>query len=560
MTLSINIKPGQSVNGGLVLGVMTAAGNPWLVPDALANELVNRGVATANWANQTQVAATLVVNADGSVAGVGGVSAPIANIHNIKNKFFASLQNGANYRTGKSLNAAPAWTAGVNLSIGYVCQNAGNLYGAVRVANVSSNGVTTLAGSAPTGTGAAPIIGADLIPWLYLGPVNPELADQNDAPAYSWATVPAACSLAIQSSTTYPLIDAFGMSAVAIRGSDYAFASGGGGGFNGVGPVTSGWISSFAVDLMTDAPVIALSKQQHGASYPVQAMVNGYPVFPKMSQSAPYFPYTGNNNLSLVLDWTAKPNKVRRVRVHGLQIYTGVWIPPQYSVWKPSNPNSYRLYFEGDSFTQGGASGDGYCNALVNRVAAMLGCDDAYNGGIGGGGFLQTSNDGTTILSRVGRVIAAAPDILCIHPTGWDETTVNAAFTPAARRTAYKAYFDAVFAALPNIIIIASGDRSPVTGVDTDMAAVIAAYNHPHLKYLDANMGSTTLANAVGRAWYSGNGSVYTAGTVQGNSQWQLGSYTAGPANVDEHTNVRGLEALQWEIYSGIVGVMNTLV
>ena len=46
MTLSININSGSAVNGGNVVGLMTSAGNPWSVPDALALELVNRNLAT----------------------------------------------------------------------------------------------------------------------------------------------------------------------------------------------------------------------------------------------------------------------------------------------------------------------------------------------------------------------------------------------------------------------------------------------------------------------------------------------------------------------------------
>lgn len=45
MTISINIRAGQAVNGG-ALGIMTAAANPWEVPDALAHDVVNRGLAT----------------------------------------------------------------------------------------------------------------------------------------------------------------------------------------------------------------------------------------------------------------------------------------------------------------------------------------------------------------------------------------------------------------------------------------------------------------------------------------------------------------------------------
>lgn len=50
MSLSINMNSGASAGGGVGIGLMTSAGNPWSVPDALAIELVNRGLATAyNW-------------------------------------------------------------------------------------------------------------------------------------------------------------------------------------------------------------------------------------------------------------------------------------------------------------------------------------------------------------------------------------------------------------------------------------------------------------------------------------------------------------------------------
>lgn len=45
MTKRINMLPGAAVNGGIGVGVMRASGNPWTVPDALAYEAVNRGLA-----------------------------------------------------------------------------------------------------------------------------------------------------------------------------------------------------------------------------------------------------------------------------------------------------------------------------------------------------------------------------------------------------------------------------------------------------------------------------------------------------------------------------------
>jgi hypothetical protein len=50
MSLQINMNPGAAVQGGVGIGLMTSAGNPWTVPDVLALELVNRAEASpVNW-------------------------------------------------------------------------------------------------------------------------------------------------------------------------------------------------------------------------------------------------------------------------------------------------------------------------------------------------------------------------------------------------------------------------------------------------------------------------------------------------------------------------------
>ena len=46
MSKRINLNAGASANGGAGVGVMTTSGNPWTVADALADDLVNRGIAT----------------------------------------------------------------------------------------------------------------------------------------------------------------------------------------------------------------------------------------------------------------------------------------------------------------------------------------------------------------------------------------------------------------------------------------------------------------------------------------------------------------------------------
>lgn len=74
MTLKINMLPDESASGGLGIGVMTSAGNPWSVPDALANELVNRRVATyavAPFNDDGSLGAEEVFKVRGVVSGAG---------------------------------------------------------------------------------------------------------------------------------------------------------------------------------------------------------------------------------------------------------------------------------------------------------------------------------------------------------------------------------------------------------------------------------------------------------------------------------------------------------
>ena len=83
MTLSINMRPGAAANGGLGIGVMTSAGNPWSLPDGLANELVNRGLATyvnAPFDDDGSLSASEVFQIRGVVSGAWNpTAAPSAN-------------------------------------------------------------------------------------------------------------------------------------------------------------------------------------------------------------------------------------------------------------------------------------------------------------------------------------------------------------------------------------------------------------------------------------------------------------------------------------------------
>ena len=134
---------------------------------------------------------------------------------------------------------------------------------------------------------------------------------------------------------------------------------------------------------------------------------------------------------------------------------------------------------------------------------SLLGCDDIWSSAVGNTGFIWAGG-GSTILSRAAKVIAAAPDILYIHGTGWDT-----GYTSAQRLAVYKQYFDTLLASLPNLIILAAGSRDVTSQDRVDMYNAVQLYNHPHVKYIDAygnlNGGTESMGVNTGKGWFTGN-------------------------------------------------------
>jgi hypothetical protein len=488
-------------------------------------------------------------------AGGGWTAIGKATVSNTRNKFFASLPQGANFRSQKSLAAIPAWASGVLVQAGYVCSNAGGLYFLLGTLSTSAaipvGGVTTV--TAPTGTGSAVIQTAtDLLQWLYMGAYTTDVLspDLSDTPAFSFGTIPAA------NTRRYNTQVAADLNAMYLTGSDYINAAGSGGGYNGVAAVT--YPNSFSVDFVTDAPNLILNVIQNGGAQSISPTVNGWPLWNKCGIGYTWAASGTNNNSGYIFDWSGKPNKVRRVRLPiSNQTFTGVWIDPRYSIWQPLNPNRYRLYLEGDSITQGGQPSNGAYRS-GHRLANMLGCDDVWDSATGSTGFIN-SGGGSTLITRIPRVIAAAPDILYVRPI-YNDVGNSGQYTPASRQAVYKQYFDTLLASLPNLIIICGGghgngasnlttDAASPYQVEQDMATAIANYNHPHVKFLP------TISDASGVRWLNGDGHAgTTANTTHGNSDFMVGD------GFDQlHPNVRYYETFMQREFNGIVGIMNNL-
>ena len=110
MTLQINMNPGSSANGGVGVGVMTSAGNPWTVADALAQTLVNQGRASPlNWpAEVPGLTSAEILAFRTSVSGAGNLSADRA---------FAAVDDGKSFyataNRSMTLGAGLGWLSGV---------------------------------------------------------------------------------------------------------------------------------------------------------------------------------------------------------------------------------------------------------------------------------------------------------------------------------------------------------------------------------------------------------------------------------------------------------------
>jgi len=468
----------------------------------------------------------------------------------IKERFFASLPNSVNHRSRQYLKEPVPWSANISVISGFACTNAGNLY----ICAYDDQKTSTIA---PTHTSYSTVpVGADGVHWLYMGSAPAAQADQSNTPIYSIAAVPSACSLRIDPNPVVFPANAIDYNTYLFSGSDFEPKQGDGGGTNGVAALN--YSSSAFVDFMTDAPIFAMNRLQNAGSLTFSlaqgTTINGFPMWPNHALGEPLStPYTSNSNLAQVFDFTAKPTRPRRIRQWlSNKVFTGVWIPPQYSIWKPVNPARWRLYTEGDSFMQGGKSSDGGIK-LIGRLAAALGCDDVWSSAAGNTGYIW-SGGGSNLQTRSGKVITAAPDVIFCHGTNWDDS-----YTSLERKNAYKQYWDTLLTALPDLIIFTVGGRSVISPARLDMLAAVGEYAHPHVVYIDAygNTGATaqTLANQLGKGWFTGDGSLFTAGTVQGNTQIILGSGDTA----DEHPNIRGDILIEQRIFDAIVDAMHNL-
>lgn len=154
-------------------------------------------------------------------------------------------------------------------------------------------------------------------------------------------------------------------------------------------------------------------------------------------------------------------------------------------VWPVGGP---RVFFLGDSLTQGGAqSTGGEIGSWIWAFAQMCGFDDAWNGGIGGTGSIATGRDGlwADYGTRAATDVApAAPDLVFITSYYGDRTHPPGEIAAAFTRTIE------TIRALPSqpaIVVTGTYDPdgrngSPYTQIDSALAAACASLGVPYIE------------------------------------------------------------------------------
>lgn len=444
--------------------------------------------------------------------------------------FFASLPDGEAFRKGRFLSGVPAWAAGTTYYGGDIVYNTttNNCYAAM-------GGTTGVAAVAPTGTGDG-LIADGTLKWIYIG-LKPtaSAADADDVPALSWAATHASTTVRINPNP----IAGNGFKAFRFSGGDMSDSVPLGGGTS-----VTGNKKFTTVEFETDAPIISFNT--HGNSIGPKGYhlsVNGVPYSAYGSLSSAlraYIPAPGTPG-GLIIDFSNKPRKRRRIKVLiGTDTFTGISVSNRDMVWTPEN-DGYRLWLEGASSVEGSTPTNGFTNRLW-RLSGMLGCEDIWSSAVGGTGYLYAGG-GSTYQDRVADLIAHKPDILYCTTYNWD---LNAqGYTSAQRKAAYELYLNTLLNELPNIQVIISGGTAET---EVDMSEFVAAYRNNRVVF------NPSFPDTNGYNWFTGDGTIDTAGTVQGNTQVYLGD---GAGNF--HHNVRGFEYMQDLDYMAMVRGMKTL-
>ncbi len=408
-----------------------------------------------------------------------------------------------------ALIGATAWAASTAYVAANQVSNGGNVYECTLAGTSASSG-------GPSGYGTGIVDGTAV--WAYIG--------KQTAPQLSWSTsFPAGItnqylfSDATNGAVSAQSVNFFGAQA-GFYTSRYKFPTAN----QGVaGTVTGNYNNYFwAVEFMTDATELVV-EQDPTSSQVWYVRVDG--IYADSTGSASR---TSGGTSRNIIDFTntfGGARKSRRIQFEswgGLGLYS-ISVAKTEKIWKPTDSETIRAYFVGDSFVAG-TGADEKTKSFWATASNKLGWRDVWADGSGSTGYI---NAGTHLkyADRVSDLIAAAPDVIVL--TGGINDIGN---TSSAVQTAVTSYLTTIRASLANTPIFVVGnfepgtERSTATDVQTGISAAVTAMADSRIFFIP------TLSTASGGAWITGTG--------------KSGS-TTGDGNADVYTSSDGTHPTQ---------------
>jgi lysophospholipase L1-like esterase len=232
--------------------------------------------------------------------------------------------------------------------------------------------------------------------------------------------------------------------------------------------------------------------------------------------------------------------------------FGGVKLGQADSLWPAPVADGLTLLVHGDSFVEGtGASGTALPPPFAAQVGLLLGQPNTVTSGLGGTGFLNTSNgQRATFIQRLATdVLPFAPEVVVEVGGINDDGLVGA--TPAPVQAAVTAWLAALTAALPDVLVVMTGPMSPGSagnagsnGLVRDAKKAAAAAFPNNVLFLDN----------LAEGWVTGTGrSGATKG--DGNADWVTGGIDGTDAT---HPTDLGHAYLARRLASGIAGLLGT--
>ncbi|MFD3717288.1 SGNH/GDSL hydrolase family protein [Streptomyces sp. NPDC058674] len=304
--------------------------------------------------------------------------------------------------------------------------------------------------------------------------------------------------------------------------------------------------STWSVEFGTDAATFQVRFKHISSATMYRLSIDGRRVTDLMQSAGGITP--GSGHLITIGLGSATP---RRIRLDFATFpFGGIYVPPGASVWQVPLDGG-RLMVLGDSLPDGSSmsTGGGH-GTWFGRTARHLGCDDGWEQGRGGTGYV-TAGAFATLINRVPLdVVAPGPDRLIIW-AGYNDSATD----QTALGTAAAALYAAVQAGLPNCQTTVIGCWSPtgspgtsLTNTDVTLRLAAAAAGFPFISPITGAVynGAGTLVATHG-PWITGTGRV-GATTGSGNADGYIGTDAVHPTDAGHAYVARRITAALREL------------